>query len=225
MRITKQGHSCVRLEHGGAVLVIDPGGFSEPDAAVGADAVAITHEHVDHLAPDRLRAAADANPGLRIYAHASVAAQLGELRDRGVAVVPVAHGDALEVAGFEVHVYGERHAVIHPDIPVIPNVGFRVRAGGAAVFHPGDALTVPQDAVDTLFLPVNAPWSKVSEVIDYARAVGAPRAVPVHDGLLNSTGLSVYRRMAALGLPEGGFVPLAPGESLEPAGPGGGAAG
>ncbi|MFC7327303.1 MBL fold metallo-hydrolase [Marinactinospora rubrisoli] len=215
MRITKHGHSCVRLEHDGAVLVIDPGGFSEPDAAVGADAIAVTHEHADHLAPDRLLAAAEARPGLRVYTHAGIAAGLGELRDRGVRITTVAHGDALDVLGFDVHVYGERHAVIHPDIPVIANVGFRVAAGGASVFHPGDALTVPEDGVDTLLVPVNAPWSKVAEVIDYAREVGAPRAIPVHDGLLNETGLGVYRRMAALGLPEGGFVPLAPGESRD----------
>ena len=40
MRFTKLGHSCVRLEKDGAVLVIDPGGWSDAPAALdGASAV------------------------------------------------------------------------------------------------------------------------------------------------------------------------------------------
>ena len=30
MRLTKYAHSCLRVEHDGGVLVIDPGMFSEP---------------------------------------------------------------------------------------------------------------------------------------------------------------------------------------------------
>nr|WP_156003794.1 MBL fold metallo-hydrolase [Streptomonospora sp. PA3] len=192
------GHACVRLEHDGAALVIDPGGFSEADAAVGADAVAITHEHPDHLDLDRLRAAASAKPGLEVFTHAGIAAQLEdqlpELRETGARVRTVAHGDTVSAAGFDVHVYGERHAVIHPDIPVISNVGFRVADSERAVFHPGDALTVPEDPVDTLLLPVHAPWSKISEVIDYLRAVRPAKALAVHDALLSPTGAGVYAK-------------------------------
>jgi len=32
MRLVKYTHACVRVEHGGAVLVIDPGVWSEPEA-------------------------------------------------------------------------------------------------------------------------------------------------------------------------------------------------
>ena len=49
MHVTKYSHSCLRLEHDGAVLVVDPGGFSEPEALDGADAVLVTHEHPDHV--------------------------------------------------------------------------------------------------------------------------------------------------------------------------------
>ena len=54
MRITKFGHSCVRLEHDGKVVVVDPGMFTDPEAVDGADAVVITHEHPDHYLPDNL---------------------------------------------------------------------------------------------------------------------------------------------------------------------------
>ena len=55
MRLTKLGHSCVRLDKDGATVVIDPGTFTEAEAALaGVAAVLVTHEHPDHLdAEDR----------------------------------------------------------------------------------------------------------------------------------------------------------------------------
>ena len=54
MRITKFGHSCIRIEHDGHTLVVDPGGFTQPEAVDGADAVLVTHEHPDHYEPAHL---------------------------------------------------------------------------------------------------------------------------------------------------------------------------
>lgn len=211
MELIKYGHACVVLCEGDRRLVIDPGAFTDPSALDGASAVLITHEHFDHLEPERLRAAMDADPALEVWSNRSVAGQLEGLGGR---VHVVGHGDAVTVAGFDVHVHGELHAVIHPDIPRIPNVGFLV---DGQVFHPGDALTVPEEPVGTLLLPVHAPWSKVSEVIDYVRAVGADQAFAVHDGLLNDAGLSVVGGMLGERGP-GTPTPygrLAPGESTE----------
>ena len=56
----------------------------------------------------------------------------------------VGHGDTFTAAGFDVHVHGELHAEIHPEIPRVSNVGFLVIC---LVFHPGDALTVPEEPV------------------------------------------------------------------------------
>ncbi|MEU0548523.1 MBL fold metallo-hydrolase [Micromonospora sp. NPDC005979] len=72
MRITRFTHSCVRVEHDGAVLVIDPGTWSEPRALVGADAVLVTHEHTDHV--DVLRLA-----GLGVPVYAPEGARLPDL--------------------------------------------------------------------------------------------------------------------------------------------------
>ncbi|HEX9462518.1 MAG TPA: MBL fold metallo-hydrolase, partial [Alphaproteobacteria bacterium] len=49
MRMTKLGHSCVRLERDGQQIVLDPGVWSGDDSAAGANALLITHEHADHL--------------------------------------------------------------------------------------------------------------------------------------------------------------------------------
>ncbi|RBY92604.1 MBL fold metallo-hydrolase [Blastococcus sp. TF02A-30] len=211
MELIKHGHACVVLRDGDRRLVIDPGAFTDPSALQGASAVLVTHEHFDHFVPETLRAALEADPALEVWTNRAVAVQLEGLGPR---VHVVGHGDVVTAAGFEVHVHGELHAVIHPDLPRITNVGFLV---DGAVFHPGDALTVPDEPVATLLLPVHAPWSKLSEVIDYVRAVDADQAYAVHDGLLNDTGLGAIGGLLGErgpGIPTP-YSRLAPGDAVE----------
>ncbi|WP_127359055.1 MBL fold metallo-hydrolase [Actinacidiphila soli] len=213
MKLTKKGHACVRLEKDGRTLVIDPGTFSEEDAAVGAEAVLVTHEHLDHFNEDRLRAALEANPEAEIWTLSSVAEKVAAAFPGRVHTV--GEGDTFSAAGFDIQVHGELHAVIHPDIPRITNVGYLV---DGSLFHPGDALTVPDSPVDTLLLPVHAPWNKVAEVIDYVREIKPQRAIDVHDGLLTDIARMVYDNLLG---PNGPGVAgadhgrLAPGESLD----------
>lgn len=211
MKLTKLGHACVRLEKDGRTLVIDPGGLTpEADALAGADAVLITHEHFDHFDGDRIRKAMAGNPDLTAYASRTVAAGLADLGGR---VRATGHGDALTVAGFEIFVYGEEHEILDPDVPPIPNTGFLV---DGEVFHPGDALTVPDEPVRTLCLPGNAPWLKAAEMYSYVKAVAPERAFVIHDGLLNNAGITVMENHVANAGRKAGkdFRRLAPGESV-----------
>ena len=211
MELTKHGHACVVLSEGDRRLVLDPGMFTDSGVLQGASAVLVTHEHPDHFAPEPLRAALDADPALEVWTNGAVAGQLEGLGNR---VHVVGDGDAVTVAGFDVTVHGELHEIIHPEIPRVGNVGFLV---GGTVFHPGDALTVPGEPVSTLLLPVHAPWSKMSEVIDYVRAVDADQAFAVHDGLLNEAGLGLVGGLLGERGP-GTPTPygrLAPGDSIE----------
>ena len=210
MRLTKFGHACVRLEKDGQTLVLDPGVFTEPEALAGAHAVLITHEHVDHFQEARLRAAAEADPELRIWTNGAVADQLTGLGEGRVR--RVGHGDTFSAEGFEIEVHGEWHAQIHPDIPLVGNIGFVV---DGELFHPGDALTVPEREVGTLLLPVHAPWSKTGEVIDYARAVGAGQAYALHDALLNDSGLGLVGTLLGALAKDVDYRRLTPGESVE----------
>ncbi len=187
MKLTKRLHSCVQLEKDGRTLVIDPGAFSEPDAGLGAEALLVTHEHPDHFDEGRLRAALDANPAAALWTLRSVADRLAPAYPGRVHTV--GHGDTFSAAGFDVQVHGELHAVIHPDIPRITNVGYLV---DGSLFHPGDALTVPDAPVDTLMVPVHAPWNKVAEVIDYLREVKPRRAIDIHDAYLSDIARPLY---------------------------------
>ena len=207
MRLTKLGHACVRLDKDGAVLVVDPGAFSDPEALAGANAVLITHEHFDHIDADRVRAALTADPGLQLWSTAVVADQFADLGDR---VHTVGHGDTFSAAGFDVHVYGSEHAVLHQDIPMIANVGFML---DGEVFHPGDALTVPEDPVNTLLLPASAPWLKLSEMIDYGRTVAPRRGYTIHDALFSETGLMVLGAFLGMAGPQ--FAQLENGGSVD----------
>ncbi|MFS4104762.1 MBL fold metallo-hydrolase [Streptomyces sp. SID8381] len=210
MKLTKKSHSCVVLDKDGRRLVIDPGGFSEEDAAAGADVLLITHEHPDHFDEGRVRAALEARPDAEVWTLKSVADQLAPAFPGRVHTV--GHGDAFTAAGFDVQVHGELHAVIHPDIPRITNVGYLIDGGD--VFHPGDALTVPDRPVDTLMLPVMAPWNKISEVIDYVREVKPRRAYDIHDALLTDLARPIYdRQIGGLGGAE--HLRLTPGASAE----------
>jgi L-ascorbate metabolism protein UlaG (beta-lactamase superfamily) len=208
MRITKFEHACVRLEHEGTVVVIDPGVFTRPEAVAGADAVLITHEHPDHLHPEHL-AACDA----RIYTIDAVAAAIPELAERVTVVGPEESFDV----GVPVRAVGEMHAVIHPELPRIHNSGYVVRLGGMRVYHPGDALTAPGEEVDLLCVPVSAPWLKAAEAIDFAREVAAPRSMAIHDKVYSEAGLGIVdghlqRFLEPAGLT---YTRIADGEDLQ----------
>ncbi|WP_104118085.1 MBL fold metallo-hydrolase [Arthrobacter sp. B1805] len=192
MLLTKFSHSCVRLERDASVLVLDPGTFSEVEEALdGAHAVLVTHEHPDHVDVDRVAAVLAADASIELWAPQGVAdvmaARLGDTSAGRIHAV--GGGEKFSAAGIDVRTFGGQHALIHPLIPIVANVGFLIEG---SVYHPGDSFIVP-DGVDvgTVLVPVHAPWSKLAEVVDFVASVRAPRAFQIHDALLNDTGLGM----------------------------------
>jgi L-ascorbate metabolism protein UlaG (beta-lactamase superfamily) len=211
MRMTKLGHSCVRLERDGRAIVLDPGIWSGEEPLAGASAVLITHEHADHIDAAIVRAALERDAALELWTNDAVA---GQFADLGRRVHALGHGDAFSAAGFDVRVYGREHAQIHPDIPIVPNIGFAI---DGKVFHPGDSFTVPAEPVEVLLLPVSAPWLKAAETFSYARAVRPRMSYAIHDEILNVNGIRLIGQLAdgLLGGESGGYARLEPGSSVD----------
>lgn len=208
MRLTKYEHACVLIEDDAARILIDPGIYSSGfEALTGLDAVLITHQHADHVDPDRLGSLLAANPDARVYADDATASIL---REKGFDVAVAAEGERINV-GVDITVHGVNHAVIHPDIPIIPNVGYLVNG---RFFHPGDAFTVPDVPVDVLGLPTGAPWLKLSEAVDYLRAVAPRVAVPIHEAVLARPAMH-YRMFERLALDGTSVQVVDPGTTLE----------
>jgi len=208
MKLTKHAHSCIEVEHEGRHIVIDPGGYTPNarDVLARAHSVLVTHSHMDHLDPDAVTEALRARDGLVLYGpEDAVAPRREEFGERVRTVTP---GDVLEVAGLSVSVYGGLHAEVLPVMPRAANVGFLL---GGRVFHPGDSLEPPDVEVETLLVPVSAPWLKISEVAQFVDAVRPLRAVAIHDAILSRIGLDLSARVLG-----NGSSPSVPVEFLEP---------
>ena len=189
MQLTHFGHSCLLAQFDDTSLLFDPGNFSHGfEGITGLSAIVITHQHPDHVDVARLPALLDGNPDATLYADPQTAAQLGERCQ------PVQVGDELSVGSLTIRAVGGRHAVIHPEIPVIDNISYLVGDGDhpARLMHPGDALFVPDEPVEVLAAPASAPWMRISEAIDYLRAVAPTRAVPIHQGIIAPEARGIY---------------------------------
>ena len=104
-------------------------------------------------------------------------------------VQAVESGQSFTAAGIAVKAYGGLHAEIHPEVPRVPNLGFLIND---EVYHPGDSFDVPDDVqIDTLFVPVSAPWLKLAEAVAFVRAVAPRRAFALHDSLLSDVGHTI----------------------------------
>jgi len=188
MELTKYEHACFTVEKDGNTIVVDPGTFTN-DFSIPENVVAIiiTHEHGDHLDIDLITSIVDANPGLVILGPEEVTTKLKKFETR-----TVNGGDGFAIGGIDLDFYGDDHAVIHTSLPLAQNVGVLI---DDRLYYPGDSFTMPEKSVDTLALPVAAPWLKVEDAIEFMKAVSARLTFPTHDAILSSAGKSVVDSM------------------------------
>jgi L-ascorbate metabolism protein UlaG (beta-lactamase superfamily) len=184
VQIVHFGHAGVLIDTGSARLLIDPGTFSTGiEDLQDLDAILITHQHIDHLDVQRLPAIVQANPRAMLIIDPGSAADVAKA---GLTAQVMRPGEAVEFAGTAVHAVGGDHAMIHSEVPRVPNNGYVV--GNGAFYHPGDALFVPDEGIDVLAVPIGAPWLKLAEAVEFERAVAPRVAVPIHEALLSDIG-------------------------------------
>ena len=192
MKISKYGHSCLHVVDGSASILIDPG-----DLLAGLRNAVRPDGGAGHPPAPRSRRSPPAagvlrgNPGATLYADTGSVAVLAEA---DITAIPVQTGDTLDV-GTTVEVFAGDHAVIHRDVPVIPNACYLI---GGRLLHPGDSLTVLDRPVEILALPTSAPWMAVKEAVDYFRAVNPAVAIPIHEKVLANPAM-VYGLLTKLG--------------------------
>lgn len=192
MKITKYEHACFTVEHNGKLLIVDPGVYTtnigSPENVV---AIVVTHEHADHFDVAALGALIAHNPDAVVIAHENITRQFGASGET-LPYKTVSAGDELTVEPFTLAFFGGEHAVIHPDIPVIANLGVMIND---TIFYPGDSFVNPQKDIEVLALPVGAPWLKISEVMDYVTELKPRIAFPTHDAVLSEFGKQLPDRM------------------------------
>jgi L-ascorbate metabolism protein UlaG (beta-lactamase superfamily) len=199
MKLTKYEHACFTLEKNGQVLVVDPGSFTT-DFVVPENvaAIVITHEHGDHFDPDMLAAIYSKNPSSLLLADQSVIKLLPD--HPGRAVRP---GETVSVGEFRLEFFGGQHASIHSSLTSIANLGILI---DERLYYPGDSFYVPDVAVDTLALPVTAPWLKIGEVMDFMVAVRPRAAFPTHDAIASKIGKDLVDRLVGAAASAHGIV-------------------
>jgi L-ascorbate metabolism protein UlaG (beta-lactamase superfamily) len=205
MQLTHLGHACLLVETDGTRILFDPGVFSHGfEELPDLDAIVVTLQHTDHVDVERLPVLLEANDGAQLLVEPETCA---DLRAAGIEATAFHVGDEVAVAGVPLKAVGGQHAVIHPDIPRVGNVGVLVGTsisdgGSGLLLHPGDSYG-EAPAVDVLALPLWAPWSKVAEMVDFLRAVSPTVAVPIHENPLLPAGRAIYLHHGTNLAPEG----------------------
>ncbi|HVU79921.1 MAG TPA: MBL fold metallo-hydrolase [Candidatus Paceibacterota bacterium] len=212
MLVTKFGHCCLLLEIDGVRVLIDPGAYSTgQDDVRDIDAILITHEHTDHYHADSVKKVVANNPTAVIIANNTVGALLDK---EGVAHTRVTDGESTQVRGVKIEGCGREHALIYGQMGACENTGFRV---GEKFYYGGDSFFVPGISVDVLALPVDAPWMKVAEAVEFAKTVRPRAAFPVHDAMQTEDTNAFYDQMFSrfLEAEKIEFVSLKSGDSHE----------
>jgi L-ascorbate 6-phosphate lactonase len=214
--LTWLGQAGFLLEVAGLRILIDPflseldGRLYAPPEArrvgTGVDWLLITHEHLDHLDPDSIRALAALSPGASLAVPSALAERAAELAPE-LDVVAVHAGQRFGIgAHVEVHVMPAWHAVEVDDgysdgrgIGGLERfVGYVITAADISLYHSGDTLVtgglrsaLARERIDVALLPVNGRdhFREAAGVVgnmdgrdavQLAEEIGAEILIPMH---------------------------------------------
>lgn len=195
MKLTKFQHACLVVEQDGTVLIVDPGTYSHDFIMPKrVDGIIITHDHPDHHSPERMKQILAKHPKALIIGHESITSQYSDH-----ATQSVQPGEVYTVGTMPLSFYGGTHAPIAEGIETPPNYGVLINN---SLYYPGDSFTIPHDVttnqlivVDTLALPVSAPWLNFAQSRELLKIIHPKRAFPTHDALLSEDGKALSDTM------------------------------
>jgi L-ascorbate metabolism protein UlaG (beta-lactamase superfamily) len=197
MNITHFGHACVLVEMDGIRTLIDSGAYStEFEDVVDLDLVLTTHEHRDHVDPERLAALLERNPAAQLVTIAAVAAAL----PNALAVTIIEPAHTLTFGDLAVEAVGGDHALIHALVPNVGNTGFFL---GGRLLHPDDSFDAAPSSVDVLLLPAGGPRMRLQEAIDFERAIAPRVSIPIHEADLAQVHQVLHYQLLENLAPEG----------------------
>ena len=214
MHITKLGHCCLILDINGVKIITDPGSFTDTqDKETGVHILLITHEHGDHYHVGSVKNIVTNNPDIEVVCNKAVAALIAK-ENIPCKVNVVGDGESATLAGIVIEGFGTEHAIIYGDSGVgkCENTGYMV---AGKFYFPGDNFHAPGKPVDVLALPVAGPWMKISECIDFAKLIKAPKAFGVHDGMIVPDFRGFTVMLLKNFVPDTEYTALVDGESKE----------
>ena len=183
MRITKYIHSCLVIEKGSDKILFDPGVFSfvegkvKPDQFQSIQAIILTHNHPDHIAPDALKEIINNNPQATVLANSEI---VGKLAEKDITAEVFETGQR-SVAGFMLKAFDAPHEKILAD-ELPQNTAYTIDDN---ILHPGDSLSknlYELKGTPILCLPVMAPWETELQTFEFAKKLAPQHVVPIHDG-------------------------------------------
>ncbi|WP_371805923.1 MBL fold metallo-hydrolase [Candidatus Lokiarchaeum ossiferum] len=180
VKITHISWGAVMIEHKGKRIYIDPYNIPENYSDLKADAIFITHDHVDHLDKPTInliekRSTVLLGPNKSAYYN---------MFFDGINVEPLQNG-TVEGFSYETLPLYNLNSPIHDFNK--GNIGYLLHLGDLTVFYAGDSDNIPEydlliDRVDVAMIPITKDWPMMSyqDGLDFINRIHPKYVIPIH---------------------------------------------